>query len=153
MKIKVSGLEDVKKMLQEAQKRVTQSIIDRFSAAGLQTIRAIRTGEASNWNDDTSNLRSSIGYIVTVDGKIVDSNGFEAVRPEGAEGARKGRIYAQELALNHPKGIALIVVAGMEYAAYVEDVEGKVVLAGGKIFAKNYLRRILSRPGQIIEEK
>ena len=36
----------------------------------------------------------------------------------------------------------LIIVAGMNYAAYVEAVEGKTVLASGELYARKALEEV-----------
>ena len=74
-----------------------------------------------NYIDWTGNLRSSIGYVVSVDGEIVDESRFEPIKG-GAEGAAQGRAYAESLVSQYPKGICLIVVAGMRYAEYVTEM-------------------------------
>ena len=71
-----------------------------------------------------------------MDGEIVNKGGFEAIMPGSEEGGRKGYSFASQLVSQYPKGFALIVVAGMEYASHVEKVDSKTVLAGGEIFAR-----------------
>lgn len=73
---------------------------------------------APNYIDWTNNLRSSIGYVVVVNGEIVSKN-FPT--QEGKEGNSNGQAFAEELAANHDEGIALILVAGMHYAKYVQS--------------------------------
>ncbi len=41
---------------------------------------------------------------------------------DGSEGSRQGLSYARDLASKHTKGVTLIVVAGMDYASYVNDI-------------------------------
>ena len=51
-----------------------------------------------NYIDWTANLRSSIGYVVVVDGEIVGwLDSFQPV-DGGADGAQKGREFAAEVA-------------------------------------------------------
>lgn len=100
-----------------------------------------RTQEAS-WFDQTGNLRSSIGYVVVYDGQIVNTTGFNQVK-KGSDGKREGRELAEYLAKKQRKGYALIVVAGMNYAAYVEAMENKVVLASSELLAERELPNML----------
>lgn len=66
----------------------------------------------------TGNLASSMGYVVVKDGKAVRYSSFSAEKG-GAQGGKDGKRYAAELAARCGTGLALIVVAGMNYAKYV----------------------------------
>ena len=94
-------------------------------------------GSYINW---TGNLRSSVGYVVTVDGHIVHSGGFQQVL-EGQQGTGEGRSFAEALAQRYPSGIVLIVVAGMNYAAYVAH-RGRDVLASAELLADRLLAEL-----------
>ena len=67
--------------------------------------------------DDTGNLRSSIGFIIAWDGKVIKQV-FNGKEPDGRD---SGFIYAETIMKDYPKGLVLIGVAGMEYAAAVES--------------------------------
>lgn len=73
--------------------------------------------ENDTYQDQTGNLRSSIGYVVVKDGNI-KKQVFEGDEPEGK---MEGDILVDELASQYAQGCILIVVAGMEYAAAVES--------------------------------
>lgn len=77
-----------------------------------------------NYTDQTGNLTNSIGYAVVRNSKIVFSD--EKTQPgEGADAARKAAIkYASSL----PNDFSLIIIAGMNYAAYVEAKGYNVIL-------------------------
>lgn len=100
----------------EAQKRV---LARSLAVVGEKAVNKAR--ESGSYKDQTGNLRSSTGYIVVVDGKVVDGKGasFKAVK-DGKQGAKEGKDYAKQLAEKFPSGIALVVVAGMKYAYYVQ---------------------------------
>lgn len=99
-----------------------------------------RSAEES-WIDQTGNLRSSIGYIITQNGKVVTSGGFKpanAPKGNGNEGKRTGEEYANLIASRYSsKPIALVVVAGMEYAVFVEARDNKDVLAKTELWARD----------------
>lgn len=95
--------------------------------------------------DWTGNLRSSVGYVTVEDGKIVKSGGFDG---NGDEGERRGRTTARRAAREFPEGYALIVVAGMNYAAYVTD-KGYDVLDSAETLAVELARKLL---GQLTSE-
>ena len=52
--------------------------------------------------DQTGNLRSSIGYVVMDNGKIISQSGFKKVK-EGTFGATSGREFLQEILSKHGK--------------------------------------------------
>ena len=62
-----------------------------------------------NYIDWTGNLRHSIGYLVAVDGEIINA---DLQNTEATE-------TAQKALLKYKDGIVLIMVAGMKYAYYV----------------------------------
>lgn len=134
--------------LREQARKQTRKIIEKLDYVGMKTVAAIRDSEVSNWKDDTGNLRSSIGYLVLCDGKIEGKN-FQLVNNRGQDGLQPAKDFAQELAAQFPKGYVLIIVAGMNYAAYVEAIEGKRVLAGGEGYARDLLGKVLKECGFI----
>lgn len=96
--------------------RITSALIYNLCAVGEQVLNQARS--TNSYKDQTGNLRSSIGYVVAVDGEVVQSSSFEVVK-DGADGSRDGKSYALDLVKQFPEGIVLIVVAGMNYASYV----------------------------------
>lgn len=140
----------IRDQLEREVRRNIQRIIASLQYVGETVVNEIRTSHISDWNDRTGNLRSSVGYILSVDGQPLNMSGFERVdgpdREKSTEdGSESGRAYAQSLCSLYPKGIALIVVAGMEYAAYVEAMENKVVLAQGEIEARKLVSEMIQR--------
>lgn len=138
----------IRDQLEREVRRNIQRIIASLQYVGETVVNEIRTSHISDWNDRSGNLRSSVGYILSVDGQPINMSGFERVdgpdREKSTEdGSESGRAYAQSLCSLYPKGIALIVVAGMEYAAYVEAMENKVVLAQGEIEAWKLVSEML----------
>ena len=120
-------------MFNEHKEIVRKEIIRTLCYIGESAIKYIRQQPMNeSWNDQTGNLRSSIGYVVVANGEIVNISNFEKVK-EGQDGTRIGESYAREIASTIAKDYALIVVAGMEYAIYVERMDNKVVLAKGKL--------------------
>lgn len=80
--------------------------------------------------DQTGNLRSSIGYVILHDGKIVSMNFKRASGSlDGETGRLQGMEFAAEVGREHPDGWVLIGVAGMDYAAAVE-AKGYDVITG-----------------------
>lgn len=99
----------------------------------------------NSYRDQTGNLRSSLGCVVAVDGKVVHEHGFEPVL-NGKEGADEGRKYVRELVARYPKGIVLIAVAGKNYAAYV-SARGYDVLDSAERLAEKLVPMYLKQLG------
>jgi hypothetical protein len=100
-----------------------------------------RSAEES-WIDRTGNLRSSIGYGVYAKGKKYIESAFDAVF-SGSFGSSQGKRYLDSLSSMYANVYALVVVAGMSYADYVEAIEGKDVLASTELWAKAEVEKYL----------
>ena len=94
--------------IKKARARVTETIYERtvYDKDGNER-------ERESW-ELTGNLRSSIGYFVLKDGDVI-SQKFQD-NPAGKEAAEK---LLDEIP--NKTGLQLIVVAGMNYASYVES--------------------------------
>lgn len=112
--------EDIKKQVEEMQRRFETAVISRLNFIGLNFVKRAREG--GNYTDRTGNLRSSIGFLVLKDGAIVSRN-FELAKKgtDKKTGYDESVRLAEEIADKYPSGYVLIVVAGMEYAAAVES--------------------------------
>ena len=116
------------------------AMVYRLYEIGLSAVNTIRQNHA--YLDQTGNLTSSVGCAVVVDGEIMQISDFEAIKPTGEEGSQAGQSFVRNLASQFPQGITLIVVAGMNYAAYVER-RGIGGMTGGEIFAKQAVEDLL----------
>lgn len=123
--------------------RVTSALIYNLCAVGEQVLNQARS--TNSYKDQTGNLRSSIGYVVAVDGEVVQSSSFEVVK-DGADGSRDGKSFALDLVKQFPEGIVLIVVAGMNYASYV-SAKGYDVLDSSEVLADRLAPEILKQLG------
>ena len=132
---------DIYKTIENVQGNISAKLIELGNRA---VALAVEKGEYENI---TGNLRSSIGYVVVKNGKIIDEGGFTKIPGRGAnmqkvsfiargelvsfkargksgdgsEGSKQGIEYARKIASQYPKGLVLVVVAGMEYASYVNS--------------------------------
>lgn len=97
--------------------------------------------QEESWIDHTGNLRNSIGYVILKEGKEALSGGFGA-----GQGGEQGKSFAQSLEANLATAqYALVIVAGMHYAVYVEARDNKDVLASVELHAKKRLPQMLKR--------
>ncbi len=89
------------------------------------------------YTDRTGNLRSSLGYVVILDGEVQR----QSIKGDKPEGRMEAETLLDELAAEYGEGIVLIVVAGMEYAAAVES-KGFDVLTGSAPLASEVLAEL-----------
>ncbi len=122
---------------------IERAIVHRLKYIGEACVNEAR--RAGSYLDQTGNLRSSIGYVITCDGRIISKSSFPVVK-SGKEGAHEGLSYAENLAAGFPKGYCLIVVAGMNYAYYVQR-RGKNVLQTSELKAKSEVSKLLRQLG------
>lgn len=136
-----------------------ENVLNRLQYIGERCIKIAR--ENGDYNDITGNLRSSIGYVVLYNGSVFTQSitnptsvspgerpvtrkrkdGLEYVTKQkiggdGKEGEKQARKLLSNLTVKYPRGCVLIVCAGMNYAAYVENVHGKRVLVDSKLLAE-----------------
>ena len=108
---------------------------------GLEAVDEARTHH--KYLDQSGNLTSSVGYVLVENGAIISQSSFEPVKETATLGPPAGIQYAQELATQHPTGLVLIVVAGMDYATFVE-VKGLGGMTGAELYAKERAKEMLS---------
>lgn len=129
---------ELQKQIFDAQK----ALIYELAYIGMEAVNTIRQNHA--YEDQTGNLTSSVGYAIIVDGKIVQASDFTAIKPTAMEGSKVGRQMVNKLASQYPQGITLIVVAGMNYAAYVER-RGIGGMTGGEMYARQMVTTMLEQ--------
>ena len=144
MGVEVNGVNEVISAIREGVEEVVSEVIEGFVSIGERVVGGVVSGELSSWNDQTGNLRSSVGYIVIRDGDVKAEGGFQSYG-EADEGPSRGRAYARSLISRYPTGVALIIVAGMEYAAYVEAMDNKTVLAQGELETARLVNELVER--------
>lgn len=137
----------IDKAIAEFETQYNEEAIEWLSYLGEQCVIVAKS--LNTYQDQTANLRNSIGYIIVANGNIVTSK--FTVDYRGSEfstqtlmGEQVGELYAKSLAEGFTKGYTLIVVAGMDYASYVEDVHMLDVLKPAKDYAQNEIDNIVS---------
>lgn len=152
-------MSEIDKYIEQQVQRATDAIIYNLQYVGERVInhaRSLPSPSAAafkgripkhqpNYIDWTANLRSSIGYVIACDGKVVKEGGFK-IEGNGAEGAKSGIQYAKDIVRQYPESITLIVVAGMEYAAYV-SAKGYDVIDSAEVLADNLVPKLLKQIG------
>lgn len=104
------------------QKRLEEAAIFLLKYLGEELTKYAK--DKHNYTDRTGNLTNSIGYAVVRNGEIIDFGGA-VQQGEGADHALK---VAMKMAETLSNSFSLIIVAGMNYAAYVEARGYNVIL-------------------------
>ena len=133
-------IDELFKGVYEAVDAITDAVTQSIIAACMQTVakaRALRT-----YTDRTTLLRSSIGFVVYDHGQKVVDNFQGAGGASAAEGVNKGKQVAEAAAKEHPAAIVAVVVAGADYALYVES-KGYDVVTGPCTELNNLLEQYL----------
>lgn len=136
--------------LQMKRKQLIEFLVLQLSRIGEACIAKAR--DCGNYEDRTGNLRSSISYIVMNDGEVVvhgQSKQYSGKNGDGAQGVAEGEALLERLKAKFPWGVVLIVCAGMEYAAFVENVHHKRVLIDAELEAERLFQKLL---GKIVKE-
>ncbi len=134
---------DIDRFIAERIEALNNALVYRMCAIGEQVLNAARS--TNSYKDQTGNLRSSIGYAVSIDGNIVQMSSFETVK-NGGTGSDTGKNYVMQLIKGFPQGIVLIVVAGMNYASYV-SAKGYDVLDSSELLAEKLVPQMLKKLG------
>lgn len=132
--------------LAQCQQLAMDEVFKTFAFLAEECVNRVRDRSADDsWIDHSGNLRSSIGYIITVNGEIAVKGGFKPTNApdgNGSEGQKTGADYAQSLVSRFSSTpLALVVVAGMEYAVFVEARDNKDVLAATELWARAEWKR------------
>lgn len=154
---KLTKTNEAEKYVGEQLERMQRALVYNLQYIGEQCVAHARSlpsppakeGEhphQPHYIDRTGNLRSSIGYVVAIDGKVVEGNRFPRIKG-GAEGANEGAAFAADIAAREfPNGVVLVVVAGMNYAAHL-SARGYDVLDSSEVLAARLVPQLLQTLG------
>lgn len=114
-------LTDIRKKTEDFYNRALAGALEALKDAAQQVVNEAKLQET--YADQTGNLRASIGYVIFFNGEKV-AGSFAS-----GTGQEKGKAFSETVAKKYSKGFVVVLVAGMEYAAYVE-AKGYDVLTG-----------------------
>ena len=141
----ITSMSEINAAIKAEVERVNTLTIRALSYLGeLCIIEAKNRPQELSWFDQSGNLRSSIGYVIVHNGKIIKYSTFNQVK-QGTDGIKEGKELATEIAKQYVSGYALIVVAGMNYAELVEAMDNKNVLASAELFARKELPKMMMK--------
>lgn len=136
-------MSEIDRYTEQRLRGLEQAVIRTLTYCGEVCLNVARS--TNSYKDQTGNLRSSIGYVVAVDGRIVNQSDFETVK-KGGDGSKQGAAFAKQLVRRFPKGVCLIVVAGMDYAVHVKN-RGYDVLDSSELTADRIVPYMLKQLG------
>lgn len=143
--VQKTPMSEIDDYIAEQLKRITDAILYNLQYVGERCLNTAR--QTNSYKDQTGNLRSSLGYVIAMDGKIVHNSTFEIVK-DGGDGKKSGIQFAKEIVRQFPEGIVLVVVAGMHYALYV-SATGRDVIDSAELLADKLVPQILKQLGFI----
>lgn len=132
---------EIEKQLEAKKKAILNTLV----YVGKMCVNHARDSSRRRYKDQTGNLTSSIGYVVLNDGVVFSQSAFPTVK-EGKKGKSIGRDYIKSLIAKNQNGMVLIVVAGMNYATYVEAL-GLDVLISAELVAEKKVPELLRKLG------
>jgi hypothetical protein len=151
---------NIDRWVEEYQQRIIAAVVRNLCYVGEKVVNHARSlpslkpvglkrvaPHQPNYIDWSANLRSSIGYVVAVDGAPVNVSDFATVG-SGSQGSSDGRDFATRKAAELKGKISLIVVAGEHYAAYV-SAKGYDVLDSAEILAEQLTTKLFKSLGLI----
>ena len=138
-------LDEIHKVLMKEANRVERLTIRALSYLGEQCVSRVRNrGGNKSWYDQSGNLRSSVGYVIAYNGSIIQYSDFNQIK-QGSEGVTVGKKWAEELVKRYSSDYVLVIVAGMNYAEYVERKDNKDVLASTELWAIDQVPKMLEK--------
>ena len=143
-------LKVIKKQIADSKYNYEKALIYQLEYAVEEFINHAK--DNGEYTDRTSNLRSSIGGAVIKNGKAVSYKGFEIIG-EQEDGVETGMEFLnKKIEEFRGSGIGIILVAGMEYAGYVEDYRGKNVIKKTELHALQEMPKLIRQVKRIFEK-
>jgi len=136
---------DIEKIIEDFINRLVRVIKANLDQIALEMVSdaRLKTKSQGGFDDDTGNLRSSIGYVLMLDGEVITED-FE-LSDKGTDkqtGIETGKKVAGEIASEESEGWAIVLVAGMDYAYFVE-AKGYDVITGATSSATAKLNKAM----------
>lgn len=123
---------------------IIEAVTEAFEQACLEVVEQAKS--LDTYQDQTNQLRSSIGYQIYNQGVLVTEYFQASGKGDGsgsAQGVARGKAVAAESARQYPDDVVGVIVAGAHYALYVES-KGYDVISGPasqlKEITSKYLR-------------
>lgn len=120
--------------------KAEERIYKLLQRAGEEFVRLARKN--GNYQDHTGNLRSSIGYVIVKDGRVLAENyGLSDKGTDRRTGQSEARKLTSQLASSFNSGWVLIGVAAMSYAACVEGIANLDVITSSAETTEDWIKK------------
>ena len=109
---------------------IIEAVTEAFEMACLEVVEQAKS--LDTYQDQTNQLRSSIGYQIYNQGVLVTDYFQPGGKGDGSgagQGVARGKTVAAEAARQYPDDVVGVIVAGAHYALYVES-KGYDVISG-----------------------
>lgn len=140
---------DIINPVAEFQKRVEEAFVKLLQWLGEKLAAYAKANH--NYKDRSGNLTNSIGYAITKRKAIIYYSGTD----QPGEGSKAMLEAAMAFASQLKESYSLIVVAGMDYAAYVES-KGYNVILPAELLAKRIvpteINKLVSKANKMAKE-
>lgn len=144
----IKGKFDINAIFKDLEARlrplIIEAVTEAFEQACLEVVEQAKS--LDTYQDQTNQLRSSIGYQIYNQGVLVTEYFQASGKGDGsgsAQGVARGKTVAAEAARQYPDDVVGVIVAGAHYALYVES-KGYDVISGPasqlKEITSKYLR-------------
>lgn len=139
--------EELQQAIEERTQTEINVLVRELQYMAEEVVTEARTGVkkmGKDYKTQTGNLRSSIGYVIALNGQVVTESEFTPIRgtESGEKGRDTGREFAREIASTLPN-LSVVIVAGMNYATYLHG-RGYDVLDTAELVAKDLLQELLN---------
>lgn len=125
---------------------ITDSVIEALQMACLEITNNAKG--KNTYKDQTHYLSSSIGFVVFDHGEKKAETFTSTGGERGSQGVEEGKRIAIQAAAQYPNDIVAVIVAGADYALFVES-KGYDVITG----SCNELNAVLSKYLKIVIEE
>lgn len=116
--------------IDQIKEKVIEEVAKKLLEVGERCIAEARNN--GSYTDQTGNLRNSVGYVVMNRGNEVGRSNISTLNQK----------VINEIKAKYANDVVLIVVAGMNYAAYVE-AKNYNVLTSAELLAEKLLKQVL----------
>lgn len=127
------NLDEINKYIDKQERLWPEGLMEDYRTAGRNFVANARrkTRPSGGFGNITWDLRSSIGYLLLNNGEVIES--YFPTLQGAVNGSVTGDAFARELAADSEfnDGIGLILVAGMDYAKFVQS-KGYDVIRGSE---------------------
>ena len=138
MSLRLKNQKELTNYIRKQSVLIEKALIYQLEYFVADLVNFSKSGFVAGYEDQTSNLKSSIGGVILKDGKPITYRGFEN-EGTATKGSQTGMEFINSKISEVGSGYVILVVAGMEYATYVENYHNLNVLKKTELRMKKKL--------------